>query len=118
MSNEPCLNVLLTANARLANFFDRFSGMPVQGTQQEVEALSQVELALHSVGNLLNQGVQQSNDKKVREELAKYGTHLLRLQRELAVMQGVAADCRARLSARQKHLQAAQAWCNASQASQ
>ena len=88
----------------------------VLGTQQEVEALSQLERALHSVGNLLNQGVQESNDGKVREELSRYGTYLLRLRRELATMQDLAIDCRVRLSTRQKHLDAAQAWCDASQA--
>jgi hypothetical protein len=116
MNNDICMDVLRSANARLASFFARFSGAPVLGTAQEVEALSQLERALHSVGNLLKQGLQQSQDPAIREELSKYGAYLLRLRLELSCMQDLAIDCRARVSERQKHLHAAQAWFEASQA--
>jgi hypothetical protein len=118
MNTGVCLDVLRQANASLASFFERFSGMPVTGSKREIEALSQVEQVLHSVGNLLKQGIQGSEDTQVKEELFKYGAYLLRLRLELAAMQNLAVECRARLRVRQKHLNTAQAWCEASQATQ
>lgn len=114
MNIENCLDLLRRANARLENFFARFSGAPVLGTDEEVEALLQVERAMRSIGTLLGKGLEESKDAETQQELARYRAHLLRLRRELAIMQDSAAGSRARLSARQKHLHAAQAWCAAS----
>ncbi len=114
MTTDTRLDLLRRANARLANFFARFSGAPVLGTTEEVEALLQVERTLHSVRALLDGGMGESKDRETQEELARYRAHLLRLHRELAIMQDSAVGCQARLFARQKHLQAAQAWCAAS----
>jgi hypothetical protein len=116
LTTAICLDALRRANAQLTNFFACFSGAPVVGTREEVEALLQVEHTLRSVARLLKQGVQRSSDPAVREELASYGTHLLRLRRELAIMQNSATGCQARLSVRQNHLHSAHAWFAASRA--
>ena len=50
------LELLRRANAQLRQFFERFSGAPVLGTDEEVEALLQVERSLQSVGALLGDG--------------------------------------------------------------
>jgi len=118
MNRDTCLELLRRANAHLEHFFLRFSGAPVLGTNEEVDALLQVERTLHSVGALLKGGLQETKDRETQDELASYRANLLRLRRELAIMQDSAAGCRARLFARQKHLHAAQAWCAASRASQ
>ena len=109
------LELLRRANARLRQFFERFSGAPVLGTDEEVEALLQVERSLQSIGALLGEGrLQKSDDSETREEVFRYRANLVRLRDELATMQQSAAGCRARLDSRQKHLHAAQAWCAAS----
>jgi hypothetical protein len=114
MNPDTRLNVLRSANAQLANFFGRYSGAPVLGTKEELAALLQVERTLRSVGALLKQGVQESEDRETRDELIIYRANLVRLQRELGDMQDSALASRARLFARQKHLHEAQAWCAAS----
>lgn len=108
------LQSLRRANERFGRFFARFSGAPVLGTDEEVEALRQVESSLQSVGALLDGRLQSSRTVQVRDEIARYRVNLLRLRHELAVMQSAASDCRTRLLDRQKHLRAAQAWCAAS----
>jgi len=110
------LQLLRRANERLGRFFARFSGAPVLGTQEEVEALLLVQGTLQSVGALLDGRLQSSRTVEVRDELALYRANLVRLRNELGVMQNAANSCRARLLARNKHLQAAQAWCAASRA--
>jgi len=110
------LQLLRRANERFGRFFARFSGAPVLGTDEEVQALLQVEQTLQSVRAYLDGRLQQSQTATVRDELARYRTNLIRLRHELAVMQNAALGCRARLSARQQHLHAAQAWCTASRA--
>lgn len=110
------LQLLRRANERFTRFFARFSGAPVLGTDEEVEALLQVENTLHSVRTYLDGRLQGNQLVSVRDELARYRANLIRLHHELAVMQNAAMGCRARLSARQKHLHAAQAWCAASRA--
>lgn len=114
MTTLSALEVLRHANAHLGQFFARFSGAPVLGTNEEVGAMLQIERTLKSVGALLDQHSQQSADPEIREEFAKYRANLVRLLRELSAMQDSAASCRARLFARQKHLQAARASCAAS----
>ena len=118
MNSEISLSLLRCANSDLQDFFARFSGAPVLGTHEEVEALMQVERALRSVGALLDGALEDSADQQMQEELASYRDNLLRLRRELAVMQDSAASCRSRLFTRQRHLHAAQAWCAASRTTQ
>ena len=110
------LQLLLRANERLTRFFARFSGAPVLGTQEEVEALMQVEGTLQSVGALLDGRPQSGHTSEVRDELARYRANLIRLRNELGAMQNAANGCRARLLSRNKHLEAARAWCAASRA--
>lgn len=117
MNMDDARDLLRSANARLENFFTRFSGAPVLGTNQEVEALLQVEDALRSVRALLRPCLKESNECEIQAELARYRTNLMRLRHELAIMHESAAGCRARLFARQNHLQAARAWCAATRAS-
>ena len=110
------LQLLRRANERLARFFARFAGAPVLGTQEEVEALLQVESAMQSIAALLDGGLQNPRTAEVRDEVAQYRANLVRLRDELAIMQNAATKCRQRLLARNQHLQAAQAWCAASRA--
>ena len=118
MNSETSLDLLRRANSELERFFAGFSGARVEGTNQEVAALMQVERALRSIGALLNSGLQQTDNREMQQELASYRANLLRLRRELAVMQDSAASSRARLVTRQTHLHAAREWCDASRATQ
>jgi len=110
------VQLLRRANERLGRFFARFSGAPVLGTEEEVEALLQVEGTMQSVGALLDGRLQSGRTTEIRDELALYRANLVRLRNELGAMQTAANGCRARLMAHNKHLQAAQAWCAASRA--
>ncbi|MGC2110495.1 MAG: hypothetical protein WA655_13315 [Candidatus Korobacteraceae bacterium] len=110
------LELLRRANARFGQFFQRFSGAPVLGTEEEVDALRQMEQTLKSVGALLDGRLQSSTDGAVRQELARYRENLIQLRNQLASMQESAEGCRTRLYYRQKHLHAAKAWCAASRA--
>ena len=114
INSEIRLRALRRANSDLEDFFTRFSGIPVSGTHEEVEALRQVERALRSVGTLLDGGSKDIASLDTQEELASYRTILVRLRRELAVMQDSAVSCRSQLFTRQKHLRGAQAWWAAS----
>jgi hypothetical protein len=114
-TNES-LELLRRANGHLGRFFERFSGAPVMGADEEVAALFQLERALQLVGGLLDGRLRISGDQQVHQELAHYQENLVHLRNELARMQESAAGCRARLDSRQKHLHAAQAWCAASRA--
>jgi len=116
IDDQAALELLRRANDRFGRFFARFSGAPVLGTDEEVEALLQVERTLQSVGAFLDGRLQRSQAAEVRDELERYRQNLLRLRQELAVMQNAAMGSQARLLARQKHLHAAKAWCAASRA--
>ncbi len=116
VGNDDALELVRRANAQLERFFGRFAGAAVMGTDEEVDALLQVERTLQSVSAVLDQGLPKSQDPEVRRNLAHYRENLIHLRDELARMQESAAGCRARLYARQKHLHAAQAWCAASRA--
>jgi hypothetical protein len=116
LENGEHLELLRGANDKLSRFFEQFSGKPITGTVEEVDALLAVEQALRSVGVLLDGRLQSNPDTYIQEELARYRRNLLRLRRELALMQQSAAACRTQLQARHQHLQAAQEWCAASQA--
>jgi len=110
------VQLLRRANERFSRFFARFSGAPVLGTNEEVEALLQIENTLQSVRPYLDGRLQNSQTVQVRDEIAQYRANLLRLHNELGAMRNAAMGCRARLSQRNKHLHAAQAWCAASRA--
>jgi hypothetical protein len=116
LEHDGPLELLRRANAHFGRFFERFADAPVMGTDEEVEALLQVERTLHSIGVLLDGRLQTSADQQVREELSRYRENLVHLRSELSGMQQSAAGCKARLYSRQKHLHAAQAWCAASRA--
>jgi hypothetical protein len=116
IDENDSLQLLRRANDRFGRFFARFSGAPVLGTNEEVEALLQVENTLQSVRAYLDGRLQSSQTAAVRDEIARYRANLIRLRHELAIMQNSALGCRARLAARNKHLHAAQAWCEASRA--
>ncbi len=107
IDEQASLVLLRRANERFRGFFARFSGAPVLGTDEEVEALLQVEQTLQSVGAFLDGRLQRSKTAQVCDELAHYRVNLVRLRHELATMQSAAIGCRARLASRQKHLQAA-----------
>jgi hypothetical protein len=114
VTNQNSLEVLRQANDHFGHFFARFSGAPVLGTGEEVEAILQVKQTLHSVALLLDRRLQKSDVAAVQDELQRYRQNLLRLRHELAIMQSAAIATRGRLSARQNHIRAAQAWCAAS----
>ncbi|MGB7555801.1 MAG: hypothetical protein WBM04_15620 [Candidatus Korobacteraceae bacterium] len=114
MKQNSHIELLRQANASLLHFLGRSTGVSEVDRIEEVEALLQLEEALRSVGVLLDGGVQNSSDRDIREELARYRGNLVSLRRELSVMQDAATACRARLHLRQQHMQAAKAWCIAS----
>ena len=113
-SRNEC-ELLRGANQQLDRFLMRFAPAAVSGTKEEVEAILQLQRTLKSVGALLRHDVQHSQDGEVQSELAIYRANLIKLRRGLAALQDSAASCQARLLARQRHLNAAQAWCVASQ---
>ncbi|MGA2902604.1 MAG: hypothetical protein ABSD98_02135 [Candidatus Korobacteraceae bacterium] len=116
IDDQASLQLLRRANERFGHFFRRFSGAPILGSEQEAEALLKLESALKSVDAFLDGRLQRSQAAQVRDELTRYRANLVRLRQELANMQSAAIGCRARLASRQKHLQAAKAWCAASRA--
>lgn len=116
LDDNDRLLLLERANERFDRFFARFSGAPVLGSNEEVEALLTIEDTLRSIGALLDGRLQDSQSPAVHEALAGYRQNLIRLRRELAVMQTAALACRTRLASRQEHLRAARAWCTASRA--
>ena len=111
MSDTVRLETLQRANSCFAQFFERFCGAPVLGTEEEVQALLRIEQTLDSVGVLLDGRLQDTQDPSVHEELAAYHQNLLRLRHELADMQASAMACQANLSSQHQHLHAVKAWC-------
>jgi hypothetical protein len=105
------LELVRSANDSFRSFFQRYAGMPVRGTDEEVEAMLEVESTLRAVGRLLRGDLKVSRDGEMGEELACYRDNLLRLRQELCSMQRSARQTRARLFTREEHLHAAQAWC-------
>ncbi len=118
LNSKAHLETLRRANACLIGFLQQFSDVAVVGTDSEVEALQLVEVTLQSVGVLLNDGLQNTEELSVREEFARYRDNLVSLRRQLSVMQDSATACRSRLYSRQQHLQAVRAWCGASRDTQ
>lgn len=116
ISDQDDLALLHKANQTVSQYLARFSGVPVQGSDEEVRGLRQVERALKTVGSLLRRNVQQDPRQEIHRELAAYRENLLRLRQELGLMQDSATERRAGLFAREQHLQAARAWCAAARA--
>ena len=116
IGNHRDLETLRHANDYIGQFFARFSGVPVGGTEKEVEDMLRLANTLRSVGALLGEGLQTKQGEAIRDELARYRANLLRLQAELGNMQSAAARSRDSLLMRQKQLNAAKAWCVASRA--
>lgn len=116
IGDQAALEKLRHANEYIGEFFASFSSAPVVGTEKEVEAMLRLANTLRSVGALLDECSQSRQAQDVRDELARYRANLLRLQAELGAMQGAATLSRDRLLMRQKHLNAAKAWCVASRA--
>ncbi len=109
---EPAgYDVLRHANRSLREFLARDAGA-VTGSDDDVSAMLDVERTLRAVGTELDH-LQHSDHPDVRQELELYRDYLLRLRRQLGVMQQSATECQARLFVREKHLRAAQAWCAA-----
>jgi hypothetical protein len=104
------LNVLRDANRSLGEFLAR-NAEAVQGSD-DVQAMLEVERTLRAVGSELER-LQRIDRPDVRLELELYRDNLVRLRRQLAIMQSAATECQARLFVRQKHLRAAQEWCAA-----
>lgn len=111
MSEAAELDLLRSANDLFRRFFARFAGAAVQGSQEEVDAMLQLERTLESVGILLDRGVPRDCSPVLRAELGSYRENLLRLRRELASMQESAISSHGRLFVRREHLAATQAWC-------
>jgi hypothetical protein len=107
------LDQLRRVNETFRRYFAYFGGVPVRGTEEEVEAMLQVERTLQSVARFLQGDLKRSQSGEVRNEIACYRENLLRLRRELFSMQDSASISRARLFTREEHLHAAQAWCAA-----
>jgi len=111
IADDAKLEVLRRANSCFGRFFARFSGAALFGTDEEIEALRQVEFSLESVRVLLEDRIQRSQHAAMRQELADYGANLVRLRAQLGLMQQSAMDCQTRLRSRQQHLHAAKSWC-------
>lgn len=116
VKEDPIL-VLRRANEALAEFFGRYCGQQVVGTEEEIEALQHIEQTLSAVAPLLERPFRRAQDQEIRQELARYRENLLRLHRELGSLQQSAMHARASVFVRQKHLNAAKAWCDAARSS-
>ena len=117
MSRDTQLAKLREANAEL----ERFLCYPISeitGTERELQALLRMVNLLEEIGPLLSQQMRAAGELEVGNELRRYRCNLLRLQSELAAMQGSAEARRAQMFNQLKHLEAARAWCNAVRTSQ
>jgi hypothetical protein len=100
------------ANEAFYVFFERFAGMPVEGTEDELRAMLEIEQTLNSMGAALEGGMRNTSNE-LHHELAEYRENLLRLRDELRRMENSATKTRGRLFTREQHLQATRAWCDA-----
>jgi hypothetical protein len=105
------LDHLRDANEDFRNFFARFGGLPVEGNDEELKAMLQIERTLRSVGALLHGDVLTAKNVDLNRELREYRENLLRLRDELRRMESSATACRSRLFTREQHLRATRAWC-------
>ncbi len=113
IAETSSLDLIRAANERFRNFFARFAGLPVEGSEEELRAMLQIERSLKSVGALLTRGIQASPAGDLQRELGEYRQNLLRLREELKRMESSATASRGRLFTREQHLQATRAWCDA-----
>ena len=116
LDDRASLELLRRANSCFSRFFERFSGAAVAGSEEESRALLQLHEVLESVGALLDGRLQSATNREVREALRCYRENLIQLRSELAIMEGSAIACRARLDFRRQHLYGAKAWCAAARA--
>jgi hypothetical protein len=107
------LDHLRDANEGFRNFFARFGGLPVEGNEEELKAMLEIERTLRSVGRLLESGIAALKNSELHRELAEYRENLLRFREELHRMEGSATASRARLFTREQHHRATRAWCAA-----
>jgi hypothetical protein len=110
------LELLQRANVCFAGFFERFSGAPAAGPDEELRALLQLHEVLESVGALLDGRLPSAIGREIHAALDCYRQNLIRLRSQLNVMQQTAMARRQRLNLRQEHLRGASAWCIASSA--
>ena len=108
LTDSARFHVLRQANQSLREFLAR-DGEQVLGCDEDLGAMLEIERTLRAVGRELEL-LQRSERPDVRLELELYRDNLIRLRRQLGVMQNSAAECQARLFLREKHLRAAQAW--------
>jgi hypothetical protein len=106
------IDVLRDANQGLRAFLARSAG-DVQGSEDDVGAMLEVERILRAVGRELDR-LRCCDRDDVRVELELYRDNLVRLRQQLGFLQKSATECQARLFIREKHLRAAQQWCAAS----
>ena len=116
MTDSSRLELLQRANARFAGFFRRFSGTQEVDPNDELHALLRLHETLESVGALLNGPPQIATSNEVCQALDCYRENLVRLRRQLAIMQQSAMAQRESLDHRRDHLQGAKAWCAVSRA--
>jgi hypothetical protein len=110
------LELLRRANSCLGRFFEESAGATALGSDEEFRALLQVQQMLESVGALLDGRLQNASNPDVRRALGCYRENLIRLHRELAILQEATIAHRALLDSRRHHLYGAKAWCAASRA--
>jgi hypothetical protein len=110
------LELLQRANACFTDFFAHFSSAPSAAPDEELRALLQLHEALQSVGALLDGRLQRSLNRETSVALDGYRRNLIRLRRQLTLMEQSATSRRGRLDIRQQHLTGARAWCAASRA--
>jgi len=107
------VELLKDTNARLGQFFTRFEGRAVSGSDQEVEALRQLERLLQRAGALLHTDLKRAAGADLLSEVDHYRQNLLRLRAQLDAMQSSTLEARERLISRDKHLQSLRDWCAA-----
>ena len=114
LGESESLNVLRQANESLRRFLAENAGI-AQGNEDEVQTMLQLERSLRAAGGQLDR-LQREDGEDVRVQLSLYRDNLLRLRRQLGILQKTALDRQSRLLVREKHLRAAQAWCASTRA--
>lgn len=107
------LSILQHANHVILEFLGRYAGRPVQGTQQEVRALCEIEATVRSVGAILHAGQPSAMPQPVSAELTMYRENLTRLHNELACLQISASERLNGCEGRRDHLNGLQLWYRA-----
>jgi len=110
------LELLQRANVCLTGFFEQFFDTPSYGSDEELRALVQLHETLESVRAWLDGRLQNATNHDLREALRGYRENLIRLRRQLAIMQEDTLTARSHLDSEREHLASARAWCAASRA--